>query len=67
MIGCNIDTEIDHSSYSYRYPVDRNGNPISVAYSDLHLPNLADVMEVVDGYFTGCDGYLSDLLCASDY
>ena len=57
--------KIDPGSYSYRYPVDRKGNPIPVAYSDLHLPTLADVMKAVDGYFTGCDGYLSDLLSAS--
>lgn len=53
--------KIDPDSYSYRYPVDRKGNPIPVAYSDLHLPTLADVMNAVAGYFTGCDGYLSDL------
>ncbi len=53
--------KIDPGSYSYRYPVDRHGNPIPVAYSDLHLPTLADVMKAVDGYFTGCDGYLSEL------
>lgn len=52
--------KIDPDSYSYRYPVDRRGNPIPVAYTDLHLPTLADVMEGVAGYFTGCDGFLSD-------
>jgi len=52
--------KIDPDSCSYRYPVDRQGNPIPVAYSDLHLPTLADVMEAVAGYFTGCDGFLSD-------
>ncbi len=57
--------KIDPGSYSYRYPVDRKGNPVPVAYSDLHLPTLADVMQAVDGYFTGCDGYLSELLSAS--
>jgi hypothetical protein len=51
--------KIDPDSYSYRYPVDRRGNPIPVAYTDLHLPTLADVMEGVAGYFSGCDGFLS--------
>jgi len=51
--------KIDPDSYSYRYPVDRRGNPIPVAYADLHLPTLADVMEGVAGYFRGCDGFLS--------
>lgn len=53
--------KIDPGSYSYRYPVDRRGNPVPVAYSDLHLPTLAGVMDKVAGYFTGCDGYLSGL------
>ncbi|BAZ94055.1 polyribonucleotide nucleotidyltransferase [Thiohalobacter thiocyanaticus] len=57
--------KIDPRSYSYRYPVDRKGNPVPVAYSDLHLPTLADVMKAVDGYFTGCDGYLDQLRAAS--
>lgn len=52
--------KIDPGSYSYRYPVDRQGNAIPVAYSDLHLPTLADVMEAAAGYFTGCDGFLSN-------
>lgn len=59
--------KIDPASYSYRYPVDRKGNPVPVAYSDLHLPTLADVMQAVDGYFTGCDGYLDSLVSASPY
>ena len=59
--------KIDPRSYSYRYPVDRNGDPVPVAYSDLHLPTLADVMKAVDAYFTGCDGYLDNLLSASPY
>ena len=53
--------KIDPRSYSYRYPVDIHGNPVPVAYSELHLGTLADVMNAVDGYFTGCDGYLSAL------
>ncbi|GBE44567.1 hypothetical protein BMS3Bbin10_02666 [bacterium BMS3Bbin10] len=59
--------KIDPGSYSYRYPVDRQGNPVPVAYNDLHLATLADVMEAVAGYFTGCDGYLSSLHDASPY
>lgn len=59
--------KIDPGSYSYRYPVDKKGNPIPVAYNDLHLPTLADVMKAVDGYFTGCDGYLSNLRDAGPY
>lgn len=53
--------KIDPGSYSYRYPVDTNGNPIPITYADLHLPTLADVMSGVAGYFSGTDAYLSDL------
>ena len=53
--------KIDPGSYSYRYPVDRQGNPVPLMYNELHLETLADVMEAVDAYFTGCDGYLSHL------
>lgn len=53
--------KIDPGSYSHRYPVDRKGKPVPLAIADLHLPTLADVMEGVAGYFTGCDGYLSDV------
>jgi hypothetical protein len=53
--------KIDPGSYSYRYPVDRQGRPLPVAYRDLYLPTLADVMEAVAGYFTGSDGYLSQV------
>ena len=53
--------KIDPASYSYRYPLDRRGNIVPVAYHDLHLPTLAEVMEAVEGYFAGCDGYLSGL------
>ena len=53
--------KIDPGSYSYRYPVDTQGRPIPITYADLHLPTLADVMSGASSYFTGCDGYLSDL------
>lgn len=53
--------KIDPGSYSHRYPVDTRGQPLPLTYADLHLPTLADVMNGVAGYFTGCDGLLSDL------
>jgi len=51
--------KIDPQSYSYRYPVDRTGTPIPIGQSALDLTNLADVMMATEGYFSGCDGYLS--------
>lgn len=53
--------KIDPKSDAYRYPVDQKGNPLPVAFAATHLDNLADVMLKVAGYFSGCDGYLSDL------
>ncbi len=54
-------SKIDPGSYSYRYPVDRSGRPIPIAYSDLHLPSLADIMEAVESYFNGCGAYLKEV------
>lgn len=56
--------KIDPRSYSYRYPVDTQGKSIPIAYTDLHLPSLRDVMTAVGNYFTGCDGYLDNLVGA---
>ena len=57
--------KIDPGSYSHRYPVDTRGNAIPLAVTQLHLPTLADVMNGVAGYFSGCDGYLAELAGAS--
>ncbi|WP_246088671.1 hypothetical protein [Phreatobacter stygius] len=54
-------SKVDPRSYSYRYPVDLNGNLIPITYEELDLEALADVMEGVGAYFSGCDGYLSSL------
>lgn len=58
--------KIDPGSYSYRYPVDKGGNPIPVAYADLHLPTLADVMSAVANYFNGCHGYFDNLNASAE-
>lgn len=56
--------KIDPGSYSHRYSRDRLGNPLPVKQADLHLPTLADVINGLSGYFSGTDGYLSDLVNA---
>lgn len=53
--------KIDPESFSFRYPVDNDGDAVPVVYDALHLPALAGVMEATDNYFTGADGYLSEL------
>lgn len=52
---------LDPGSFSYRYPVNRDGHLLPIAHQTLHLRHLANVMEKVAGYFRGCDGYLSSL------
>jgi hypothetical protein len=56
--------KVDPRSDSYRYPVDRDGEAISLSHEEVDLTVLFDVMKAVDHYFTGCDGYLSDLQSA---
>ena len=55
---------VDPRSFSYRYPVDTKGRAIELAREHLDLVALADVMKGVDGYFSGCDGYLDALQSA---
>ncbi|MEN5175890.1 hypothetical protein [Brevundimonas diminuta] len=52
---------IDPGSFTHRYPVDTKGRAMPLAVHHLDLAVLADVMNAVDGYFTGCDGYLDAL------
>ncbi len=55
---------VDPRSFSYRYPVDTKGQAIELAHEHLDLVALADVMKGVDGFFSGCDGYLDALQSA---
>ena len=52
---------VDPGSFSHRYPRDNKGNPIPLVQDRMHLETLKDVMTGVFGYFTGTDGYLSEL------
>lgn len=53
--------KIDPDSFSNRYPVDKDGKALPLAIDELDLAQLKDVMEGVANYFSGCDGFLSDL------
>lgn len=57
--------KLDPRSDAYRYPKDQKGNPLPLTFTRADLENLADVMKAVSGYFTGCDGYLSELAHAT--
>jgi hypothetical protein len=52
---------VDPRSFSFRYPVDTKGKLVTLAHEEVDLHRLADVMQGLDGYFSGCDGYLGDL------
>ena len=52
---------VDPNSFSYRYPVDTQGMLIPIEFTEIHLPTLADVMNGLSNYFTGCDGYFDNL------
>ena len=56
--------KVDPGSFAYRYPVDNKGKPSDIAFEHVDLAALADVMEGLEGYFTGCDGYLDNLKSA---
>lgn len=49
---------VDPKSFSYRYPVDKNGNPLNLNYQEIDLTHLSDIMSGIENYFNGCDGYL---------
>lgn len=53
--------KVDPGSFSFRYPRDRSGNPISLAHDAVDLTILADTMKALEGFFSGCDGYLDSL------
>ncbi|MDP3115953.1 MAG: hypothetical protein Q8N19_02440 [Phenylobacterium sp.] len=55
---------VDPGSFSHRYPVDTKGRPMELTHEYLDLATLADVMNAVDGFFSGCDGYLDALQSA---
>lgn len=64
MVVGNIIAEfakVDPRSFSFRYPVDTKGNLVPLPHQEVNLHRLADVMDGLEGYFSGCDGYLDDL------
>lgn len=53
--------KVDERSFSFRYPVDKQGKTIPLGHEELDLNALADVMKGLEGYFIGTDGYLDNL------
>ncbi len=54
--------KLDPNSFANRYPVDTRGNVIELAMEEVDLTALRDVMNGVDGFFSGADGYLAACL-----
>lgn len=54
-------SKIDPGSYTFRYPTDRKGAPLKIDMDRLNLPRLREVMEGLEHFFMGTDGYLDQL------
>lgn len=54
-------SKVDALSTAFRYPTDKTGSAVPLAFDRLDLDQLRDVMDGMSGYFTGLDGYLSSL------
>ena len=50
--------DLDEGGLSFRYSKDKNGATIPLP-NTIDLQNLQEVMEGVDGFFTGADGHLT--------
>jgi hypothetical protein len=54
-------SEIDDGSFNFRYSMKQDGTPIVLTRDRIDLVRLRDVMDGIDGYFKGCDGFLDHL------
>jgi hypothetical protein len=53
--------KIDPGSFTFRYPVSPEGQPLELDVERLDLAQLRDVMDGINGYFSGTDGYIDSL------
>ena len=58
--------ELDTRAEAFRYPVNKQGTLIPLPCEAIDLINLRDVMEGLENFFSGADGYLDNLCSASD-
>ncbi|WOJ91753.1 hypothetical protein RZS28_18670 (plasmid) [Methylocapsa polymorpha] len=54
----------DPMSFSFRYPVEKGGKPIVLAFETVDLGNLRRTMRKIANYFDGLDGLLDHLTSA---
>lgn len=55
---------LDKNGVAFRYGWSLNGKKIKLPEHRIDLENIRNVMEGVDNYFTGLDGWLDDLQSA---
>jgi hypothetical protein len=59
--------DLDKANIAFRYPTNKNGEIINLPKSSIDLENIRDVMEGVDGFFSGVDGQLDANASAVDW
>jgi hypothetical protein len=59
--------KLDPGSFSFRYTMDTDGEPMPIGRDRLDLNHLRDIMKTVDAFFVGTDGYLDALDGAMDW
>ncbi|SLM47415.1 conserved protein of unknown function [Nitrospira japonica] len=57
--------ELDKSSFSFRYSTDKKGALVCLPDVPFDVPNIKDVMEAVNNFFSGADGLLDNNSSAS--
>jgi len=55
---------IDPQSFAFRYPVDKRGGVVALPHDQIDVRGMAEAMHGLHGYFSGVDGYLSELRSA---
>lgn len=58
--------KIDPKSFSFRYPVTKQGQPLTLPFASVDLSNLKHVMTNLDAFFIGVDGQLDDYMTMED-
>ena len=56
---------IDPNSSFFRYPVDRKGILLKINHEQIDFVRLQEVMNGLENFFNGCDGYMDNLKYAS--
>jgi hypothetical protein len=53
--------KIDPGSFTFRYPKHKSGEAININFEHLDLGQLKTVMESIENFFIGTDGWLGSL------